>query len=140
MITNKSVYIKTTGVLDTGLSDFHRLTYMVLKIHRPKPNRYKTVYRSTKGVDQGGFVESLSHCPFHIMDIFNEVDDKFYVCNSLYSDVVDEFFPVKARETKKRFPPYVNNTYRKCIYKKAQLDNKRRVYKSSSNLLHALVE
>ncbi len=133
MVTNKSCYFKTTGVLDTGLSDFHRLTYMVLKIHRPKPTRYTTVYRATKGVDQGEFVESLSHCPFHIMDIFSDVEDKFYVFDSLYSEVVNDFYPVKARETKKKFPPYVNNSYRKSIYKKAQLDNKRRKYPSPKN-------
>ena len=53
MVTNKRAFIKTSGVLDTGLSDFHRLTYTILKMHRPKSTVSTTMYRSCRGVNKG---------------------------------------------------------------------------------------
>ncbi len=133
MLTNKPQYVKTTGTLDTGLSDFHRLTYMVLKVHRPKPTKNIRSFRSFKKGDHSQFVESLSHCPFNIMHMFDDPDDQYYVFNTLFSQVVDEFYPVKNKTFNHKPPPYMNKNYRQNIYKKSQLDNKRRLYPSNSN-------
>ncbi len=113
MCTNKPRFIKTSGVIDTGLSDFHRLTYMVFKSHKPKPLRHTLLYRSYKNSKPSEFVEELSRCPFHIANIFDEVDDQFYVFSSLFNTVVDNLYPIKQRDVKYKPPPYMNKTYRR---------------------------
>ena len=65
--------------------------------------------------------------------MFEDTDDKFYVFNSLYTEVVDEFYPVKTKETTKKYPAYVNKVYRKNIYKKSQSDNKRKRFPGKVN-------
>ena len=131
MVTNKHKFIKTTGTLDTGLSDFHRLTYLVLKVHRPKATKYVSTYRAFKGVNHSEFVESLSHCPFQIMDMFSDPDDQHYVFNSLFNEVVDQYYPIKTRVHKRKPPPYMTKPYRTAIYKKSHLDNVRKQFPSS---------
>ncbi len=78
-------------------------------------------------------MESLSHCPFSVMQMFDDPDDQYYVFNTLFSTVVNEFYPIKTKVTKHKPPPYMNSNYRKNLYKKSQLDNKRKLYPSASN-------
>ncbi len=133
MCTNKPRSVKSSGVIDTGLSDFHRLTYLVLKSFKPKPLRHTLVYRSYKNTKPSEFVKALDRCPFHVADIFDDVDDKFYVFNQLFSDVVNTLYPLRERQVKYKPPPYMNPTYRRELYTKAHLDNVRWKYPNKTN-------
>ena len=40
-------------------------------------------------------IQHLQNIPFHVMDIFDDVDDKLFAFESLYLDIINEFAPVK---------------------------------------------
>ncbi len=67
------------------------------------------------------------------MDIFDDPDDQHYVMDTLFTDIVDQFYPIKTRTANRKPPPFINKHYRTQLYKKAQLDNTRNMYPSKSN-------
>ncbi len=43
--------LQTHGAIDTGLSDYHRIIYMVTKVHTPKPQKRQVTKRSLKSLN-----------------------------------------------------------------------------------------
>jgi hypothetical protein len=51
--------IQTSGVIDTGLSDYHRLIYVVTKAHAPRHVTRTIKYRSFKTLDNAKYLQDL---------------------------------------------------------------------------------
>jgi hypothetical protein len=91
----------TSGVFDAQISD-HVLVYTILRLTTPRLNSQKVCTRSYKNFDKYSFQRDLQNALFHIMDIFDEVDDKVYVLDTLYSDIVNEHVPIKQFHFKRK--------------------------------------
>ena len=79
----------SVGVLDAQICD-HSLIYAILRLTAPRFRSRKILTRSLKNFDGDTFRHDLQVAPFHIMDIFDEVDDKVYVFNTLFLDIANE--------------------------------------------------
>ena len=113
-------HLQMSGVVDTGLSDYHRLIYAITKTHAPKPTRRQITYRSFKTLDQEAYLQDLSNAPFHVANIFDEVDDLFYFMNTLFTDITNEHMPIKTKTIKTNAPPHMNKRLRKACMDKAR--------------------
>ena len=82
---------------DTGISDFHNLTGVISKVRAPESNRRLITYRSMKIFDQEEFTRDLTTVPFHVCDIFDDVDDIVWAQQKLISCIVDIHAPLKQR-------------------------------------------
>ena len=78
-ITNRKNMFQCTQTVETGVSDHHKLILTVFKCHFPKQLRKRITYRSYKNFIEKDFLNDIGRTPFHISEIFSEVDDQLYV-------------------------------------------------------------
>ncbi len=69
--------ISTHGVIETGLSDWHTLVLMVTKMHAPKVMHKNITYKSFKTFNEDKYLQDLQEAPFHIAEIFTDIDDYY---------------------------------------------------------------
>ena len=97
-------------------------------------NKKRTViYRSFKQFNEVKYLKDVSSIPFHVAEIFDCVDDAYWMCNVMLKDVVDEHAPLKTRFIKHNQVPYMNNELRKLINVKNMLKRKYDRQKNTSN-------
>ena len=60
------------------------------------------------------FKQDLDQVPFHISEIFDDIDDKYWAHNLLLNSVIDRHAPLKTRTVSKQVP-YMNSALRKSI-------------------------
>ena len=132
LITNKPKRLQYSSSIDIGLSDFHNLVCAGTKFHVSKRKRTKIFYRSYKKFDETMFVHALSVAPFHVSEIFDEVDDAYWMCSTLLQEIVNEHAPIKQKTIKGNHLPYMNGELRRAINVKRML--KRKFTKCNSNM------
>ena len=94
--------------------------------------RTKIFYRSYKKFDETMFLHALSVAPFHVSEIFDDVDDAYWMCSTLLQEIVDEHAPIKQKTIKGNHLPYMNGELRRAINVKRML--KRKFTKCNSNM------
>ena len=57
----------------------------------------------------------LSLTPFHVAEMFDDVNDSYWLCNELIKEIVDEHAPMNQRVVKHNQVPYMNAQLRKAI-------------------------
>ena len=60
-LTNKPRSFKNTYMIETGLSDFHKMIVAVMKMHFPKMKPQVVSYRKYKDFHNETFLDSLRH-------------------------------------------------------------------------------
>jgi hypothetical protein len=131
IITNKPKRFKSTICADTGLSDFHSIVCTATKIQISKLQPSTFQYRSYKNFDSELFLHDLSSIPYHIVEIFDDIDDSYWMWNKLTLQVVNEHAPLKTKTVKSRGVPYMNGELRRSINVKKML--KRRYDQDRNN-------
>ena len=53
--------------------------------------------------------------PLSIVDVFDEVDDKLYAFEQLYSEILNEHAPLKKTVVRGNQVPYMREQWRKAI-------------------------
>ena len=96
ILTNNKAKTLLSGVIDVQISD-HSLVYTILRRSAPRIRSRQIITRSYKTFKRDEFLNDLQSIPFHVMDIFDDVDDKLFVFESLYMDVVNDHAPLTKR-------------------------------------------
>ena len=73
-------------------------------------------YRSMKHFQQEDYTRDLSNVPFHVCDIFDDVDDITWAQRHLLSSVIDIHAPLKQRYLRSNQIPCMNGQLRKAIH------------------------
>ena len=115
VLTNVPTRLQNVINFDIGLSDFHDIVCFATKIHVSKRTNRKIKYRSYKNFDPDQFEYELSLLPFNVSTIFQDVDDSYWVCEKLITDIIDEHAPVKTRFIRHNNVPYMNGELRRAI-------------------------
>ena len=123
-LTNKPNSFCNCINIDTGISDFHNLTGVISKVHAPQSSRRRITYRSMKYFDQEAFNRDLSNVPFHVCDVFDDVDDIAWAQQHLLSSVINFHAPLKHRFLRTNQVPYMNGQLRKAIHQRNMWRNK----------------
>ena len=106
-----------------SLSDFHNLTCVATKLHKPYIAPKTIYYRSYKKFDDEIFLNDVQNIPFWVSDIFEDEDDRLWSFGKLFTDIIDKNAPVKKKTLKKPSLPYMNSSLRRAIHKKNMLYN-----------------
>ena len=104
-----------------GISDFHSLVCIAMRHHRPKPEKRTLTYRSYKNFSESAYVQDLSTTPFHIVSMFDDVDDQIWAHEMLLNDVINDHAPLKTKVVRGKHCPYMHNELRKAINVKGML-------------------
>jgi hypothetical protein len=124
VITNKPKRFINTISVDTGLSDFHCLLCTATKIQLSalKPTTFK--YRSYRKFDNESFSNDLAMIPYHVTEIFDDVNDSYWLWHELTMEVVNDHAPLKIRKIQGHSAPYMNGELRRAINVKNMLKRK----------------
>ena len=114
ILINNIRRILTSGVVDVHLSD-HSLIYTFLWASAPRLRSRKVCLRILKHFDSALFRQDLNNAPYQIMEVFDDVDDKYYVFESLYIDILNEHAPLKQFQVRGNQVPFMNEQWSKAI-------------------------
>ena len=105
ILTNSKNLICNSTNFDCGLSDCHDMICTSLREQCDQPIKKKVTFRSYKNFDTAQFNEDLSRVPFHVAQIFDDIDDVYWAHETLLKQVIDEHAPVKEKCPKTKSPP-----------------------------------
>ena len=114
ILTNKPRSFSDSFNIDLGVSDFHNSIGVASKMFAPTQIKRKIYYRSMRKFNESSFQSDVNNIPFHVCDIFDDIDDKYWAHNLLVNDVLDSHAPLKTRSVSKQVP-YMNSLLRKCM-------------------------
>lgn len=107
-----------------GVSDHHNIIVAATRMHAPKQSAKQITYRSYKNFNEEAYIKDLECTPFHVGEIFDDVEDQLWYHNKLLIEVMDKHAPQKKRMTKSRQLACMNGELRKAINVKAMLKRK----------------
>ena len=116
VITNNTNMVLTSGVVHVQLSD-HSLVYAFLRKTAPEMRSRKLCFRSLKNFDRDLILADLHTVPFNAMDVFEDVDDKLFVFETLFTEVLNDHAPPQFKQFHVRGNqvPYMTEEWRKAI-------------------------
>ena len=103
--------VQTATVMESSISD-HELIYVTLRL---KKTRSKPIYittRSFKHYCPIDFNNDVSLAPWSIVDVFDDVEDKIYAFDSLFTEILDRHAPVKTFKARCKPNPCVTDNIR----------------------------
>ena len=123
LVTNRR---KHSGVLNCNchISDVHNFIGAATRRFAPLRKPCHVFYRSYKHFNDVDFCSSISTAPFHVSEIFDDVEDMAWYTSKLLNDVIDEHAPMKRKLIKQESVPYMNGRLRKATYQRNMARNK----------------
>ena len=95
ILVSNANQVLESDVLISSISD-HDLVYMKLRLKREKSPPIFTTTRSFKNHSPSDFLKDIATSPWSVLDTFDDPDDKLFVFNVLFNDVLDQHAPVKT--------------------------------------------
>ena len=148
IITSDKAKIKLSGQVDFGISD-HHLVYCVFKLVIGKPKPTFITVNDYKKTNTESLRKDFEDAPWHLLDIFEEVEDSVFAWNCLYSDIVNQHVRKRKAKIRQKSLPWIDSHIRKEMnirYKylrEAQSlprdDEKWTIYKAKRNEVNRLL-
>ena len=132
IITDSWKRISKCENISNGISDFHNIVCAATRMYAPETKLRKITYRSYKNFSDKDFTNELNAAPFHVANIFDNVDDMLWYHNTLLTDIINAHAPLKQKAIKGNQIPYMNSELRKAINAKNML--RRKFNKSKCNV------
>ena len=121
LILTKTRSFQSTCVIETGLSDFHRMTISVLKMHFRKLPPKVIGYRYFKNFDNERFITSLqSTLESQNVDYIKNPDLFFEICQK----VLNHHAPRKKKYIRRNNKPFMTKALSKTIMQRTRFRNK----------------
>ena len=118
IITNRKRYFQHTKVIETGISDHHKMTITMFKSKFKKAKPNIITYRDYKNFDRDLFRKQLS-------ERFSVHDEIQYKCfDEIYINILDRHAPIKTKYVRANDGPFMNKTLKKAIMKRTNLRKK----------------
>ena len=94
----------------------HSLAFNILRLSAPRLQSRKIYARSYKNFNPDIFLEDpLQNAPFHVLDVFYDVDDKLFAFETLYLDIINEQATIKKFHVRGNQVPFMTEQWRKSI-------------------------
>ena len=128
ILTNKSKCFGKIEIIETGLSDFHKMPVTCIKICIEKLPLKLIYYRNFKNLDMSTFRNYLINEMKIISDNVNNDTIRHIVMALL-----NNFAPIKKKYLRANDQPFVNKTLRKAIMTRSRFKNKYTNYPTPLN-------
>ena len=110
MLTNKRLSFQNSRTIETGLSDFHKMTVTVMKRYFKKKEPITITYRDLKSFDGLKFREEIKN---QLEKIENLTIDDF---KNIFVSAWNSHAPVKKKVVRGKNAPFMNKTLSKTLY------------------------
>ena len=67
---------------------------------------------------EDAFCADCDNIPFHVSNIFDDIDDIYWAHNQMFLSVLNEHAPLKTKWIKKERVPYMKSELRKAIHQR----------------------
>ena len=131
-LVSSNTPVISSGVADSFISD-HLPIYLTVSWLSPKRPTNLIHRRSFKHFDPALFDEEVARLPWSVLDVFDDVDDKLLVFNSLLNDALSLHAPLKSIRTKKHPAPWISKSVRDEMDKRNKLLRRFRSTKNNSD-------
>ena len=132
LLSNKPELFKHSGNYYLSLSD-HVLIYGVLK-QRVKSNKPKVIsFRRYKNFESDAFKQHLATAPWHIGQLFDDVDDQAHARHLLTNDILDDLAPVKRMRVRDNDVQYMTSKWKRAIRAKRKATSRYLKNKTQQN-------
>ena len=115
ILTNKPLYFQNTNVLETGISDFHKLTLTIMK-QEPKLFSYRNYKNVNNESSRNDFLYEISKKGFHAVSC-----GEF---GTLFLKTLNKHAPMKTKYNRANNSPFMNKELSKAIMVRSRLRNK----------------
>ena len=127
MLTNKRLSFQNSMTLETGLSDFHKMTVTVLKRYFKKKPPITITYRDLKSFDALKFREDIRNQ----LEQIGELDvDSF---KHIFTSTWDLHAPLKKKVVRANNAPFMNKSLSKAFMHRSKLKNKCHKFPTEEN-------
>ena len=124
-ITSNPTKVIKKGTYAMGLSD-HDLIFMNIKLRRQTTKPRLIYVRNYKNIDTVKLDQDLETCPWHIISIFDDVDDSLWCWEYLFKNVLSSHVTTRKVKVRNNNQPWMNGEVRKAINDRYKLLNKAR--------------
>jgi len=131
-ITADQSKINQRGSFETGISD-HDLIFATVNLFKPKAPPKIIIVRNYRQINIADVRKNLELVPWHIMDIFDDVDDKVWCWNRLFKDTISDHVKTRKVKVRSNNQPWMTGEIRKSINSRYKLLKKARNTPSKSN-------
>ena len=120
MLTNQTKSFYQSKTIETGLSDFHRLTITILKTKFPKKSPKIIEYRNYKKIDLENFKTELSH------SLDREITENvnYEQFEKIAVELLNKLAPIRKKCIRNNNANFMNKTLCKAVMTRARLRNK----------------
>ena len=127
LITNEPVKFVEVGCRDCCISD-HKLVYGTRNVRNetPKRNHEVSEYRAYNKCCIEALRRDLDRVPWHILDIFDDIEDSWCGWKLLFDLVLDEHAPIKKSRKKRQHVPWITEEVRELFKIRDHLGKKAR--------------
>ena len=119
LILNKNKSFYRTDVLETELSDFHKLVFTILKSSYIKLKRKMITYRGFKSFDVEAFRNNL----LNSLHAIPTGDITYTIFEGIYLNILDIHAPFKQKYVRGNNQPFMTKSLRKAIMVRTKLKN-----------------
>ena len=123
--------VQKATVMENSISD-HDLVYVTLRLKKPRSKPVYITTRSFKHYSPVNFNSDVSLAPWSIVDVFDDVEDKLYSFDMLFTEILDRHAPVKTFKARGKPNPCVTDNIRGLM--KTRDDWRRKAKKTNDPL------
>ena len=110
LITSTPNSFERSGVLSTSFSD-HLPIYGVLCGPSVKPVKHRYIEtRSFSRQSMERFNADLELVPWNVVEIFSDIDDKYYVWQTLFLAIFNDHVPIRRKRIRQSTHPWLDNS------------------------------
>ena len=121
ILTNKPLSFQSSSVIETSLSDHHKLIATFVKSHFTRLNPKTLYYRNFKKFDEKSFLNELKETNFGLP--LHDSNENYRFITDTFIKIVERHVPLKKRFFKGNQAPFMNKELRKAIYTRSRLRN-----------------
>ena len=77
-----------------------------------------------KNFHEDAFRADIERIPFHVSNVFDDIDDIYWAHSQMYQSVLNEHAPLKTKWVRNEQVPYMNSELRKTIHQRNMWRNK----------------
>ena len=106
VITSKVEMIKSTRILDLGISD-HMLVHASVKtkVQRPPPKIVKA--RTFKNFDRVEFSKDIRDAPWSVCSVFDDPDDCYWAWSHIFNNICQRHAPYRETKIRRQSLPWI---------------------------------
>jgi hypothetical protein len=131
ILTNRINSFQHSDVIETGLSDFHKMTITVLKTYFQKQSPVRIKYRNYKKFDDTSFRNEL----LKKLDTINLEHITYDDFHTAFMSTLENHAPLKEKLVRANNAPFMNKELSKAIMKRSQLRNMYNKVPTNENLM-----